>query len=160
MQKHCFSSNNFEAFYLDPERYHFSLHLHLKTHHLNSHPKYQTPFWYQLNSLNLTLTSQLLLQTETSSANISLYHWQELQSPASPPNPQQDAKWHHWMRLCISVSLHSLDRGITVIYSTITILCSCIQKKEQELLILEKSEGPRNKMTNMDKAVFLSLSSE
>lgn len=54
----------------------------------------------------------------------------------------------------------SLDRGITVIYSTITILCSCIQKKEQELLILEKSEGTRNKMTNMDKAVFLSLSSE
>lgn len=54
----------------------------------------------------------------------------------------------------------NLDRGITVIYRTITILCSCIQKKEQELLILEKSEGTCNKMTNIDKAVFLSLSGE
>lgn len=60
----------------------------------------------------------------------------------------------------LGFTTNNLDRGITVIYSTITIHCSWIQKKEQELLILEKSEGTCNKMTNMDKAVFLSSSGE
>lgn len=59
----------------------------------------------------------------------------------------------------LSFTTDNLDRGITVTYSTITILSSCRQK-EEGLLILEKSQGTCNKMISVDKGDFLSLSSK